>query len=312
MLSKSQVVELLNSYNATPSLALGQNFLVDSNALEKIVNLAKVGVGDYVVEIGTGLASLTMALARRGARVVSLEKDRTLFQVARGIISEAQLLVEGAQPFDPGKVVLKSQDAMKYDWTELNSLLHPDPMRVTVSDPDEAYCSWTCVSNLPYNIATPLIIGILERVPEVARLVVLVQNEVAQRLCALTSPVISQKNRLNLSKSIGAVSLKVAYYGNAKAVYNLPPDVFYPKPNVQSTLIEISRHKVPPVALQRATSRQLFELVEHGFATRRKMLSNSLAGLVGTAEFQAAKIDPARRPEELSLEDWVRLANSIY
>ncbi|MEM8746796.1 MAG: 16S rRNA (adenine(1518)-N(6)/adenine(1519)-N(6))-dimethyltransferase RsmA [Actinomycetota bacterium] len=151
---------------------------------------------------------------------------------------------------------------------------------------------WVLVANLPYNVATPLVCDVLDEVPSVERLLVMVQREVAERFAAGPG-----------SKAYGAVSVKVAFHGAARIVGHVPASVFLPRPNVESALVEITRSAPPDVDAD-----QLFSLVRRGFGQRRKMLRRSLADVVGAEVFTAADVEPTRRPEELDLDDWVRLA----
>lgn len=153
---------------------------------------------------------------------------------------------------------------------------------------------WVLVANLPYNVATPLVAMLLEEVPKIGRMLVMVQREVAERLAARPG-----------ERAYGAVSVKVAYWATAEIVGRVPPTVFVPRPNVESALVRLVRRDRPPTSADRA---RLFALVQAGFAHRRKMLRRSLAGLVDEAAFAAAGIEPTARAEDLSVEDWGRLA----
>jgi 16S rRNA (adenine1518-N6/adenine1519-N6)-dimethyltransferase len=169
---------------------------------------------------------------------------------------------------------------MDYDWSQLQA--RPG--------------NWHLVANLPYNIATPLVADVLDRAPWVVHQLVMVQREVANRLVAAPR-----------TEAYGAVSVKVAYWAEARIVGDVPASVFVPRPNVESALVEIRRRPVPRAA---GDPTAMFALVRAGFAQRRKMLRRSLAGLVGADAFTAAGIDPQQRAEELGVDDWVRLAEA--
>jgi 16S rRNA (adenine1518-N6/adenine1519-N6)-dimethyltransferase len=157
---------------------------------------------------------------------------------------------------------------------------------------------WVLVANLPYNVATPLIADLLDQVPAIVRMLVMVQREVAERLAARPG-----------TSAYGAVSVKVAYWATAEIVGRVPPTVFLPRPKVESALLSIVRRPHP--AVDRTVDRdRLFALVRAGFGQRRKMLRRSLAALVPPAAFDAAGIRPEARAEELSVEDWGRLATA--
>jgi 16S rRNA (adenine1518-N6/adenine1519-N6)-dimethyltransferase len=155
--------------------------------------------------------------------------------------------------------------------------------------------AWVLVANLPYNVATPLVADLLDGVPVISRMLVMVQREVAERLAA--GPA---------SPAYGAVSVKVAYWAAARLVGDVPASVFVPRPNVESALVEIVRRPPPPV-----DPAPLFDLVRAAFAQRRKMLRRSLRERVTPEQFEAAGIAPTARPEELGLDDWVRLTQAM-
>jgi len=264
-LTRGEVLDLLERNNLRPSRALGQNFVVDANTVRRIARLADVGDGDHVVEVGAGLGSLTLALAETGASVVAVETDRYLVPVLRSVVDGAGVEVVEA-------------DAMRLDWDSL------------VGGAER----WVLVANLPYNIATPLVLDLLAGVPSIARMLVMVQREVAERLAAPAG-----------SSARGGVSAKVEYFASAAVVGRVPATVFVPKPRVESALVRLDRHPSPPVDVDR---RELFALIETGFGQRRKMLRRSLGTLVTPECFTEAGVEPSARPEELDLEAWARLA----
>ncbi len=269
--SPSALQALLAEHGLTPSRALGQNFVVDPNTVRRIARLAGVGPGDRVVEIGAGLGSLTLALRELGAAVTAVEVDRHLVPILRSVA-------------EPAGATVVQADAMALDWGAL--LGPPDPQR-----------PWVLVANLPYNIATPLILDILELVPQVERMLVMVQLEVGERLAGHPG-----------SKAYGIPSVKTAWWAQAKVVGKVPPTVFLPQPRVESALVDIRRR--PPAGDER-TRAVLFGLVEAGFNQRRKMLRRSLHGRVGASDFEGAGIRPEARAEELTLDDWLRLVSHV-
>lgn len=264
MLTRRDVVALLEAHGLAPSRALGQNFVVDPNTVRKVVDLARVGPGDPVVEIGAGLGSLTLALADAGAEVTAIEIDRHLVPVLRDVVGDRARVVEG--------------DARTLDWDDLLAG-HP---------------RWSLVANLPYNIATPLVADLLDDVPAIASMLVMVQKEAADRLAAGPG-----------SKTYGIPSVKVAYWATAEVVAKVGPNVFLPRPNVDSALVRIVRRPSPAVT---ADPDRLFALVRAGFGQRRKMLRRSLSGLVDASAFAAADVAPESRAEDLDIEAWGRLA----
>jgi 16S rRNA (adenine1518-N6/adenine1519-N6)-dimethyltransferase len=270
-LSPRQVRDLLDAHGLTPSRALGQNFVADPNTVRRIARLAGVGPGDRVVEIGPGLGSLTVALAETGAEVTAVELDRHLLPPLREVV-------------EPHGVRVVHGDALRLDWDEL----------LGAADPS---APWSLVANLPYNVATPLVLDLLEGVPAITRMLVMVQREVGERLAAHVG-----------DKAYGIPSVKVAYRAVADVVGRVPPTVFVPPPRVESALVRIVRRPAPAVD---ADPQVLLRLVEAGFGQRRKMLRRSLAGLVGAAAFAAAGVRPDARAEELAVEDWGRLADAV-
>ena len=246
-----------------PSRALGQNFLADPNTARRIVRLSGVGASSRVVEVGPGVGSLTCELADAGAHVMAIELDRHLVPVLRSVV-------------DGRDVEIVQGDALTIDWA---SVLRGQ---------------WSMVANLPYNVATPVVVRALEEAPMIDRYLVMVQREVGERLAAGVG-----------DRAYGAVSVKVAFYAEARVVGTVSANVFIPKPKVESALVSLVRRPAPAVDVR--DPERLFELVRAGFATRRKSLRNALAGVVNVDELEAAGIDPKARAETLTLTDWARL-----
>ena len=267
------MVELLSEHGLSASRALGQNFVADPNTVRRIARLAGVGPGDRVVEIGAGLGSLTLALAETGASVTAVEIDRYLVPVLRSVVASAP---------SSSPVTVVEGDALRLDWAALL----------------EGAEGWVLVANLPYNVATPLVADLLDFVPAISRMLVMVQKEVGERLAAGVG-----------SPAYGAVSVKVAYWATARVVGKVPPTVFVPQPKVDSALVSIERRAGgPAVPVDVVSHDRLFSVVRAGFAHRRKMLRGALAGVVSLEAFEAAGVAPTARAEELSVEDWGRLA----
>jgi 16S rRNA (adenine1518-N6/adenine1519-N6)-dimethyltransferase len=242
---------------------LGQNFLADPNTARRIVRLSGVGASSRVVEVGPGVGSLTCELADAGAHVMAIELDRHLVPVLRSVV-------------DGRDVEIVQGDALTIDWA---SVLRGQ---------------WSMVANLPYNVATPVVVRALEEAPMIDRYLVMVQREVGERLAAGVG-----------DRAYGAVSVKVAFYAEARVVGTVSANVFIPKPKVESALVSLVRRPAPAVDVR--DPERLFELVRAGFATRRKSLRNALAGVVNVDELEAAGIDPKARAETLTLTDWARL-----
>lgn len=221
-----------------------------------------------IVEVGAGLGSLTLALAETGAAVRAVEVDHGVVAVLREVVA------------DHPNVEVVEDDAMSLDWTDLLR----DARR------------WTLIANLPYNVATPLVCDLLDAVPAIARMLVMVQREVAERFCAAPR-----------TAAYGAVSVKVAYWATGRIAGFVPASVFVPRPNVESALVDITRRPEPAVDVEPSA---LFHLVRTAFGQRRKMLRRSLAATVPTEVFAAAGIDAQRRPEELDVHEWGSLTTA--
>jgi 16S rRNA (adenine1518-N6/adenine1519-N6)-dimethyltransferase len=288
-----------------PSRALGQNFVADGNTVRRIVRLAGVTEGRRVIEIGAGLGSLTLALAEAGASVTAVEIDRHVLPVLRAQV-------------EPFGVRVVEADALRVDWSELLATAPTDTPVAGAAPPAAATeegaatqgaptdDSWALVANLPYNVAVPLVIKVLEEAPQVSTLLVMVQREVGERLAASAG-----------DEAYGAVSVKVAYWATAAMVGRVSASVFIPMPRVESVLVRLDRRPgrrpgpdgtggvVGPGAPE---YERLFSVVRGGFAHRRKMLRRSLDGLVRPEAFEATGIRATARAEELPLGDWERLA----
>ena len=204
-------------------------------------------------------------MAATGAAVTAVEIDRHVVPVLRGVV-------------EPHGVTVVEADAMHADWDALLS----------------AFDRWVLVANLPYNIATPLVLDLLAGAPRIARMLVMVQREVGERLAAGTGDA-----------AYGAPSVRLSYWATARVVGRVPATVFVPKPRVESVLVAVERRDAPAVDADRDA---LFRLIAAGFGQRRKMLRRSLAGLVDDAAFAAAGVAPTARAEDLDIAQWGRLA----
>lgn len=268
------VRELLESHGIEPSRALGQNFVTDPNTIDRIVHLAGVRPGDHVVEVGPGLGSLTVGLVAAGAHVVVIELDNHLLAPLREVLGG----VEGGAGVD-----IVQADAQRLDWTEFFAGRHEGP--------------WKLVANLPYNVATPVVLRALDEAPQVGEILVMVQREVGERLAA--SPG---------SGAYGIPSVKVRYWGRAELVGRVPATVFHPAPKVESALVRITRAAQPAT---KADPDLLFSLVRQAFGQRRKMLRRSLRGVADAEAFERAHVDAAARPQDLDVDQWGRLADAL-
>ena len=268
---REPVRDLAARHGIEPSRSLGQNFLLDPNLARAIAADAGVGPGIRVVEVGAGMGSLTVALADAGAaEVLALEFDRNLLPALSEVVAGR-----------PSVRVLHA-DATRIDW---GSTLGAG--------------RWLLCANLPYNVGTRILIDVLERASAVDRIVVMVQREVGERLVARRG-----------HGAYGALSLKVDYHATATLVRRVPPDVFWPRPAVGSVIVALDRRETPPVDVDPG---QLWRVVDASFSQRRKTMRNALRRLQLDAEgadraLSEAGVDPAARPEDLSLQEFARIA----
>lgn len=261
----------------TPTKRLGQNFVIDPNTVERIVRVAGVQPGETVLEVGPGLGSLTLALAQAGARVIALELDPAL---------AARLPQTFAERAPDGHL----------------DVLHVDALRVTRAEVLAHGTPTMLVANLPYNVSVPVLLHLLELLPELRGALVMVQKEVADRLAAPPG-----------SRTYGVPSAKAAWFGSVEAAGNVGRNVFWPEPNVDSGLVRVIRRDPPRTSASRA---QVFAVIDAAFSQRRKTLRSALAGLTGGAAgadavLEAAGIAAMARGEQLGIADFVRIAEAL-
>lgn len=272
MLGPADVRRLAAELGVRPTKTLGQNFVVDANTVRRIVRVAGVGAADVVVEVGPGLGSLTLALLPEVARVVAIEVDEVLAAALPATVAEFA-------PRFAERLQVVTADAMRVD-----DLPGPPPTAV--------------VANLPYNVAVPVLLHLLERFDTLQRALVMVQKEVADRLAAGPG-----------SRVYGVPSVKAAWYASVRSAGAVGRNVFWPVPNVDSGLVLLER-RPPPSGAERAA---VFAIVDAAFAQRRKTLRAALAGWAGSAPaaeavLRAAGVDPRARGEQLSVADFARVA----
>jgi 16S rRNA (adenine1518-N6/adenine1519-N6)-dimethyltransferase len=271
-LGRRALKALAERYGVRPSKSLGQHFLADPNLARRIAEHAGAAAGVRILEVGAGLGSLTVALADLGAGVLAVEIDRGLARALEEVVA------------DRPNVRVVVEDAVRADWPVL---LGDGP--------------WTMASNLPYNVAVPVVMDLLEQAPNVRHYVVMVQREVGERLGAGPG-----------DPAYGAVSVRVAYRADARILRRVPRTVFWPEPKVESVVLELTPHE-PRVAVEAG---RLFRVVEEGFAQRRKTMANALVRLgmeradaVGL--LASCGIEERARPETLSLEQFACIAEGM-
>lgn len=260
---RSEIAELLERHGLAPVHRLGQHFLADANITRKIVNVSEVGPGSNVVEVGAGTGTLTRALAAVGAHVVAYEIDTGLEPVLREV-------TEGLD------VEIRIADVMKAD---------------LANDLGEGV--WNLVSNLPYNVGTPLLLDALRHAPDISTFVVMVQKEVADRLVAQPG-----------SRHYGLPSVVCGIHAETGTSFNVPAQVFLPPPNVDSAVVVLKRIAAPP------TAEKAIELAGAAFNQRRKMIRRSLSTVLDdpVLSINRAGLDPTVRAEDLSPADYLKLA----
>lgn len=273
IIAKREVTNhILHTFKLRADKRLGQNFLVDEEIVRKIVAAAELTPEDTVLEVGPGIGTLTQGLAMSGAQVVAVELDKRLLPV----------LDKTLEGYNNVRIV--SGDILEVD------------IKATVGAP-----VFKVAANLPYYITTPIIFNLLEQRLPMERLVAMVQKEVAERMVAKPG-----------GKDYGALSVSIQYYTEPEIAFLVPPASFIPAPNVDSAVIVCKRRLVPPVDI--CDEKLFFKVVKAAFSVRRKMLSNALKNMGITGEqaaawLERAEIDPKRRGETLSLQDFASLTN---
>ena len=272
-------IAVLQKYNFVFQKKFGQNFLIDSHVLEKIVDAAQITRQDCVLEIGPGIGTMTQYLAESAREVVAVEIDRALIPILQDTLSA----------YD--NVTVRNEDIMKVDVGQIvRERNQGRPIKV--------------VANLPYYITTPIIMSLLESHVPVQSITVMVQKEVADRMQVGPG-----------TKDYGALSLAVQYYARPEVVARVPANCFMPRPSVDSTVVRLTRYQKPPVEAR--DEKHLFALIRASFKQRRKTLANGLANGVGiprdqvTAALQEMGLPATVRGEALTLEQFATLSNLL-
>ena len=272
LLGASEIRELANKLDLKPTKKLGQNFVVDANTCRKIVKLAEVGNKDIALEIGPGLGSLTLALLESAKQVVAVEIDDRL--------AKQLPLTSSEHGFSDKQLITLNQDAM------VLQKLSVEPN--------------VLVANLPYNISVPVLLNTLEHFPSITRGVVMVQSEVAHRLAAKPN-----------NKDYGSPTVKANWWSSLHLAGSVGRSVFWPVPNVDSSLVRFDRHA--PLGSE-SERRATFAVIDEAFAKRRKMMRSALGQLFGgKAEeyLNNAGVDPTIRGEALSVEQFYEIGKQL-
>lgn len=276
LLGRSEIRNLAKELELRPRKSLGQNFVHDANTVRRIASASSVNKRDHVLEVGPGLGSLTLALLDRGSTVTAVEIDTQLAQRLPKTIAE-------------------------HSHSEIHRLTVLNRDILGLSREDLTTPPTALVANLPYNIAVPAILHLLAEFPSIRTVMVMVQAEVAERLAAEPG-----------NKEYGVPSAKVRFYGKVRRYGMVAPTVFWPIPRVFSGLVRIDCHETSPWPAEPGFREKVFELIDIGFAQRRKTSRNAFLEWAGSgnesaSRLLAASIDPARRGETLSIAEYARL-----
>lgn len=281
-----EIKNIANSLNMRPTKTLGQNFVHDPNTIKMIVEKAELSAADVVLEVGPGLGSLTLGILATGAQVVGVEIDSKLAeQLPKTVDNYAHQLANN--------LIVINKNALKLTSEELanSSRIVAPPTRL--------------VANLPYNVAVPILIHILKNFPSIKQLLIMVQQEVAQRIVAAPG-----------TKVYGIPSVKTAFFGKANLIGKVSKTVFWPVPKVESSLVNIVRYPTTSWRQDREFQESVFSLIEVAFGQRRKSLRAALNSRIKSKDFldkllELAELSPQRRGETLTIQEYVQLA-TIY
>lgn len=259
--------EIIAAYNLHAKKSFGQNFLINDEIVKKILNLAKVEQGEYVTEIGPGYGTLTVALARTGANILAVEKDKKMINI----------LAENLEKYCPEhieNIKLLRQDALKINFEAYKNVLKDNEVKL--------------VSNLPYNVAAPVVITYFQKLSNLSQATVMVQKEIADRMCANPG-----------SKNYGAYTVKLAMYAKQNGKFSVSPNNFMPAPRVESTVIKLIRHN----DIDSLTASRACMIADAAFAHRRKTIANSIKEYFSNDTFMQNKIRKAFELSDLYLTD---------
>jgi len=274
-------IEVLQKYRFNFQKKFGQNFLIDTHVLDKIIDSAQITKDDFVLEIGPGIGTMTQYLCERAREVVAVEIDKNLIPILSDTLKNYS------------NVTVINEDILKLDICKLAEEKNQGkPIKV--------------VANLPYYITTPIIMGLFESHVPIDSITIMVQKEVAERMQEKPG-----------SKEYGALSLAVQYYAKPEIVANVPPNCFMPRPNVGSAVIRLTRHEKPPVEVE--DEKLMFRIIRASFNQRRKTLANGLNNSpeihlpkeVIQESIVSLGVPENIRGEALSLEQFAELSNEI-
>lgn len=285
---RNAVREISEKHGFRRADSLGQNFLVDRNIIEKIIDAAELTENTLVIEIGPGMGALTQVAAEKAGKVIAVEIDRHLIPVLGEVVGHLD------------NVEIINQDILK---TDINELIESEKKNFATSDHE--IDKVVILGNLPYYITTPIIMGILERQIEMDTMVIMIQKEVAERIVAEPG-----------GKTYGALSIACQFFCETNYVTTVPRTVFQPQPKVDSAVLRLDKRTELPWEIGAGGRKLFFEVVRAGFNRRRKTLLNALTALgIDKTELRSildeAGVEPSRRAETLSIQEFANVANAI-
>ncbi len=286
--TRNAVREISEKHGFRRADSLGQNFLVDRNIIEKIIDAAELTENTLVIEIGPGMGALTQVAAEKAGKVIAVEIDRHLIPVLGEVVGHLD------------NVEIINQDILK---TDINELIDSEKKNFATSDHE--IDKVVILGNLPYYITTPIIMGILERQIEMDTMVIMMQKEVAERIVATPG-----------GKTYGALSIACQFFCETNYVTTVPRTVFQPQPKVDSAVLRLDKRAELPWEIGAGGWKLFFEVVRAGFNRRRKTLLNALTALgMDKTELRSildeAGVEPSRRAETLSIQEFANVANAI-
>lgn len=273
LLGAADIRRIAAEEGITPTKKFGQNFVIDPGTVKKIVTASKINSNDFVMEVGPGLGSLTLAILQAGANLTAVEIDPPLAKRLPSTVKE--FMPNALERFN---VILK--DALELNAQDVPNLANAQ--------------HFTLVANLPYNVATPIILTLLEKFNNLTSFLVMVQKEVADRLCAQPG-----------TKTYGTPSVKLAWYGESQKAGLIGRNVFWPAPNVDSALVYFERNN--EIREDEQEREKVFKIIDAAFQQRRKTLHSALKDIISNESYDIAGIDPTRRGETLTCAEFLAL-----
>lgn len=270
----SLIFKILHKYSVKPNKIMGQNFLIDENVLKKIIEIANIKPKDTILEVGPGLGILTMELAKKAKYVIAIEKDKKLCEILKQILKNQKI----------NNVKIVNKDVLKIQNSEIESKFKIQNYKI--------------VANIPYYLTSPLIRKFLEAENKPSEIILMVQKEVAERICA-------QPPKMSL------LAVSVQFYAKPEIVFSVSKNSFYPTPKVDSAIIKIVPQETPEIDVNK-----FFAIVKMGFSAKRKMLSNNLKSQFQSSNVKSIlkniELNPNIRAENLTIENWIKLYTELY